>query len=192
MRKKLHISARSGRVAVTLLACGLLAGCCPQNPKAWTVRSAHGNTDFNINTAEAFCTGKDMTGQLVASNHCPSTWSCKHVHVGLSNTNHFYFDKDVKTPGDDADPTNGIDQTMLFFESGHGERPFVGSFEFLDERFCYTLYRSMRSLSDSPKSLSRPAALSSWEAASIFCRMTPSMLSIAPATWSTPVICCSL
>ncbi len=42
------------------------------------------------------------------------------MHVGLTNTNHFYFDSDLTTPGDDTDPTSGIDRNMLFFYAGHG------------------------------------------------------------------------
>lgn len=94
--------------------------CCPRNPVMNTAISVHGNTDWHIDTANEFLFGTDMGGTTTAANHCPATWSRRHMHVGLTNTNHFYYDKDLTTPGDDTDATSGIDQAMLFFYAGHG------------------------------------------------------------------------
>ncbi|MBL7793849.1 MAG: hypothetical protein JNK77_16090 [Saprospiraceae bacterium] len=94
--------------------------CCPVNPGLNTILTAHGNTDWHIDTAEEFITGKDMKNNNTAANHVPSTWTGRHMHVGLTNTAHFYYDVDKTTPGDDANATNGIDQAMLFFYAGHG------------------------------------------------------------------------
>jgi len=102
----------------------LIVGCCPQNPKLNTAISAHGNTDWHIDTAQEFLFGTDMAGATTATNHCPDTWTRRHMHVGLTNTNHFYYDHDLTTPGDDSDSTNGIDQAMLFFYAGHGSPTF--------------------------------------------------------------------
>lgn len=96
------------------------SGCCPKNPKINTVITAHGNTDWHIDTAHEFLYGVDMGGNPSAVNHCPDSWTKRHMHVGLTNTNHFYYDSDLTTPGDDSDSTNGIDQAMLFFYAGHG------------------------------------------------------------------------
>lgn len=99
----------------------LLASCCPRNPGVNTVRTAHGNTDWHIDTAEEFLTGKDMGGTAKAANHCPDTWTKTHMHTGLTNTNEYYYDKDVTAAGKDTDATSGIDKPMLFFYAGHGE-----------------------------------------------------------------------
>jgi hypothetical protein len=111
----------------SILVCSLLlavfflgTSCCPRNPLMNTAISAHGNTDWHVDTANEFLFGTDMGGVNTAANHCPDTWTRRHIHVGLTNTNHFYYDKDVASPGDDTDPTNGIDQAMLFFYAGHG------------------------------------------------------------------------
>jgi hypothetical protein len=96
------------------------SGCCPKNPQLNTVITAHGNTDWHIDTAEEFLFGTDMDGDPTAANHCPNTWTRRHIHVGLTNTNHYYYDSDLTTPGDDSDATNGIDKAMLFFYAGHG------------------------------------------------------------------------
>jgi len=98
-----------------------LASCCPRNPAFNTVKTAHGNTDWHIDTAEEFLTGKDMAGHTLAANHCPDSWTKTHMHVGLTNTNDFYYDKDVVATGEDTDATSGIDTPMLFFYAGHGE-----------------------------------------------------------------------
>lgn len=102
-------------------AVALLASCCPKNPGLNTVTTAHGNTDWHIDTAEEFLTGKDMDGAVLAANHCPDTWTKTHMHIGLTNTNEFYYDKDVTAAGKDTDATSGIDKPMLFFYAGHGE-----------------------------------------------------------------------
>lgn len=99
----------------------LIASCCPKNPKLNSVKTAHGNTDWHIDTAEEFLTGKDMNGNPSASNHCPDTWTKTHMHVGLTNTNIYYYDKDVTATGQDNNSSEGIDKPMLFFYAGHGE-----------------------------------------------------------------------
>jgi hypothetical protein len=103
-------------VAITLL----LASCCPRDPALNSVKSAHGNTDWHIDTAEEFLTGKGMGGTTTAANHCPDTWSKDHMHVGLTNTNVYYYDEDIITSGEDRDASSGIDMPMLFFYAGHG------------------------------------------------------------------------
>ena len=96
------------------------AACCPKNPPLNSVRTAHGNTDWHIDTAEEFLTGVDTNGTNSAANHCPDTWSKNHMHVGSTNTNEYYYDSDVFTGGKDVDSSNGIDKPMLFFYAGHG------------------------------------------------------------------------
>ncbi len=92
-------------------------GC---NPPLNSALSAHGNTDWHIDTANEFLFGTDMNGNLTAPNHAPDSWTKRHMHVGLTNTSMYYFDK-TKTPaGSDTDSTNGIDTPMLFFYAGHG------------------------------------------------------------------------
>lgn len=90
------------------------------NPPLNTAISAHGNTDWHIDTANEFLFGTDMDGNPTAANHAPDTWTKTHIHIGETNTNHFYYDSDLTTPGDDTDTTNGIDRNMLFFYAGHG------------------------------------------------------------------------
>lgn len=94
-----------------------------QNPPLNSAISAHGNTDWHIDTAEEFLFGTDMGGSPTAANHAPNSWTKTHMHVGLTGTNHFYYDSDLATPGDDADTTSGIDRNMLFFYTGHGWPP---------------------------------------------------------------------
>ena len=93
----------------------LVAACCPRNPDKNTAISAHGNDDWHEDTAEEFLYGTDMAGGTTAANHCPDTWTRRHMHVGLTNTNHFYYDENLTSPGDDSDLISGIDQAMLFF-----------------------------------------------------------------------------
>jgi hypothetical protein len=112
----LFIIGSLGALSVSAGGCS----CCPINPPQDTAISAHGNTDWHIDTAEEFLFGTDMGGTVTAPNHCPDSWTRNHMHVGLSNTNHFYYDSDLTTPGDDTDGTNGIDTAMLFFYAGHG------------------------------------------------------------------------
>jgi len=101
--------------------------CCFEliqpNPGQNTAIAAHGNTDWHIDTANEFLFGTDMGGATTATNHCPNSWTRRHIHVGLANTNHFYYDNDLITPGDDTDTTSGIDTAMLFFYAGHGYPP---------------------------------------------------------------------
>ena len=98
----------------------LLQSCCGDDPPQNSAISAHGNTDWHIDTAEEFLFGTDMGGSSSASNHCPDSWTRRHMHVEQTNTNVFYYDGDIVGTGDDSDPTNGIDRAMLFFYAGHG------------------------------------------------------------------------
>lgn len=90
------------------------------NPPLNSVKTAHGNTDWHIDTAEEFLFGTGMSGTVTAANHVPSSWTRTHMHIGTTNANHFYHDSGKATPGDDDDATSGIDTTMLFFYAGHG------------------------------------------------------------------------
>ncbi len=90
------------------------------NPPLNSVKTAHGNTDWHIDTAEEFLFGTEMSGAVTAANHVPSSWTRTHMHIGTTNANHFYHDSSKTTPGDDDDATSGIDTTMLFFYAGHG------------------------------------------------------------------------
>lgn len=82
--------------------------------------AAHGNTDWHLQTANEFLFGTDMNGQVQAANHAPDNWTKRHIHVGLTNTSKFYYDKTLTSTGSDIDPVDGIDTTMLFFYAGHG------------------------------------------------------------------------
>ncbi len=113
--KRLFLFCFSGMVC-----CLLMISCCPRNPQLNSVKTAHGNTDWHIDTAEEFLTGKEMGGATTAANHCPNTWTKIHMHVGSTNTNIYYYDRDVTASGQDDDSSNGIDRPMLFFYAGHG------------------------------------------------------------------------
>jgi hypothetical protein len=91
------------------------------NPPLNSVRAAHGNTDWHIDTANEFLYGTDMNGINTAANHCPNSWDREHIHVDQPHTENFYYDNDVTAAGNDCDADNGIDQSMLFFYAGHGE-----------------------------------------------------------------------
>jgi hypothetical protein len=92
-----------------------------RNPFLNSAIAAHGNTDWHIDTAQEFLFGTDMAGSSTAANHCPATWTRRHMHVGLTNTAKFYYDSDLTSSGDDTDATSGIDDgSMLFFYAGHG------------------------------------------------------------------------
>jgi len=80
-----------------------------RNPPLNSAIAAHGNTDWHIDTAEEFLFGTDMAGSSTAANHCPATWTRRHMHVGLTNTAKFYYDSDLASSGDDTDATSGID-----------------------------------------------------------------------------------
>jgi len=95
-------------------------GCCPDNPPLNSVVTAHGNTDWHIDTAEEFLYGTDMDGHATAANHVPNSWTRRHMHVGLTNTSSYYYDADRVATGADADGTSGIESAMLFFYAGHG------------------------------------------------------------------------
>jgi len=90
------------------------------NPPLNTALSAHGNTDWHIDTANEFLFGVDMGGASTAPNHAPDGWTKRHMHVGLTNTAHFYNDKSKIASGDDTNATSGIDRAVLFFYAGHG------------------------------------------------------------------------
>ncbi|MFB0566836.1 MAG: hypothetical protein ACETWK_14300 [Candidatus Aminicenantaceae bacterium] len=100
-----------------------------RNPDPNSVIVAHGDAGDAMDFAEAFISGKDSKGQPVAgvSNHCPDTWTKRHIHVkslnyplvSLTNTDHFYHDLDLISTGKDHNLPNGIDQAMLFFCVGH-------------------------------------------------------------------------
>ncbi len=108
-------------ITVGLITIGILwASCCPMNPKVNSVLTAHGNTDWHIDTAEEFLTGFDMVGNPTATNHCPNSWTKNHMHVGLTSTGDYYNDISKTGGGKDNDATNGIDRAMLFFYAGHG------------------------------------------------------------------------
>ncbi len=90
------------------------------NPPANSALAAHGNVDWHINTANEFLFGENMAGTVTAGHHAPDTWSRTHIHVGLTNTSKYYYDKALVSSGADVDIPNGIDRTMLFFYAGHG------------------------------------------------------------------------
>lgn len=70
------------------------------NPPANSVSAAHGNTDWHIDTANEFLFGKNMVGQQTAQHHAPDIWTKSHIHVGLTNTSNYYYDKSrVNTGG---------------------------------------------------------------------------------------------
>jgi hypothetical protein len=82
--------------------------------------SAHGNTDWHVDTANEFLFGADMAGAATAPNHAPDDWSKRHMHVGMTNTSRYYYDRERTATGDDGNATSGIDRAMLFFYAGHG------------------------------------------------------------------------
>lgn len=90
------------------------------NPPLNSSLSAHGNTDWHIDTANEFLFGVDMKNNTTASNHAPNGWTKRHMHVGLGSTAKYYYDKTKTSSGDDTNATSGIDKTMLFFYAGHG------------------------------------------------------------------------
>ena len=90
------------------------------NPPLNSAISAHGNTDWHVNTANEFLFGVDMGGNPTAANHAPDGWLKKHMHVGLTNTSKYYYDKALSATGEDTNSTSGIDRKMLFFYAGHG------------------------------------------------------------------------
>ncbi len=92
----------------------------PRNPHLYSAISAHGNTDWHIDTANEFLFGVEMDGDPTAANHCPDTWSRRHMHVGLTNTAKYYYDESLQADGADTDQENGIEPAMLFFYAGHG------------------------------------------------------------------------
>jgi hypothetical protein len=90
------------------------------NPPLNSVRAAHGNTDWHIDTAHEFLYGMDMGGIASAANHVPATWSREHIHLWMTHTGDYYDDNTVIGSGLDTDSDDGIDQSMLFFYAGHG------------------------------------------------------------------------
>ena len=63
------------------------------NPPLNSAISAHGNVDWHIDTANEFLFGVDMGGHNTAANHAPDGWTKRHMHVNLTNTSKFYYDK---------------------------------------------------------------------------------------------------
>ena len=110
----------------TAISCLLFAltACEESNPLGNSVITAHGNTDWHIDTAEEFLYGTEMDGTASAANHVPDTWIKRHMHVVQTNAAKFYHDADIVASGEDADATNGIDRSMLFFYAGHGAPTF--------------------------------------------------------------------
>jgi hypothetical protein len=98
----------------------LALGGAGLNPPINSALSAHGNTDWHIDTANEFLFGTNMSGQQTAQHHTPDTWNKTHIHVGLTNTSNFYYDKSKVGTGADINVPNGIDRAMLFFYAGHG------------------------------------------------------------------------
>jgi len=90
------------------------------NPPLNSVRAAHGNTDWHIDTAHEFLFGEEMDGTASAANHVPNSWSREHIHVDMTHTSDYYEDSTVVGTGEDTDSDHGIDQSMLFFYAGHG------------------------------------------------------------------------
>jgi hypothetical protein len=111
------------RIWIAVLCAALVCASCgepPRNPMLNTVITAHGNTDWHIDTAEEFLTGLDMDGTDLATNHMPNTWTGRHIHVGMANTRDYYYDSSKVASGADSDVVHGIDRAMLFFYAGHG------------------------------------------------------------------------
>jgi len=89
-------------------------------PPLNSAKAAHGNTDWHIDTANEFLFCKDMGGSTTAANCAPAGWTKNHIHVGLTNTAKYYYEKSHVATGSDTDSGNGIDKPMLFFYAGHG------------------------------------------------------------------------
>ncbi len=106
-----------GRPPVFSKQAGFSVRC---NPPLNSALAAHGNTDWHLNTANEFLFGTDMGGTVMSPNHAPDPWTKRHIHVGLTNTSKYYYDKSHTTAGEDTNGTNGIDTPMLFFYAGHG------------------------------------------------------------------------
>ena len=93
------------------------------NPVLNSVKATHGNdeeTDWHRHTANAFLYGTNMEGVPIAANFTPASWTKSHIHTGLRNTAHFYYDRAISSIGDDTDATSGIDTEMMLFYAGHG------------------------------------------------------------------------
>lgn len=90
------------------------------NPPINSAISAHGNTDWHLDTANEFLYGVDMAGNFTTPNHAPDSWAKRHLHEGQTNTSNYYYDKEHTPGGADANATSGIDRAMLFFYAGHG------------------------------------------------------------------------
>jgi len=93
------------------------------NPALNSVKATHGNdeeSDWHRHTANAFLYGTNMDGVPIAANFTPASWTKSHIHTGLHNTAHFYYDRSISSIGDDTDATSGIDTEMMLFYAGHG------------------------------------------------------------------------
>ena len=94
--------------------------CERANPPMDSVITAHGNTDWHIDTAEEFLYGTEMDGSTSAANHVPDSWFKRHMHVDMTNTAKYYNDLTQTSTGQDTNILWGIDQATLFFYAGHG------------------------------------------------------------------------
>ena len=95
----------------------------PRSPRLYSAISAHGNTDWHIDTANEFLFGVDMQNTDTAANHCPDSWSRRHMYVdltGTDSTSAYYYDRSLTPTGADTDSKRGIETAMLFFYAGHG------------------------------------------------------------------------
>ncbi len=90
------------------------------NPPINSAISAHGNTDWHVDTANEFLYGVDMAGNFTAPNHAPDSWTKRHMHVGQTSTSSYYYDRERTPAGADTNAASGIDRAMLFFYAGHG------------------------------------------------------------------------
>jgi len=106
-------------LALLLMAVSILA-CERTDPTPHTVITAHGNTDWHIDTAEEFLYGTQMDGATTAANHVPDSWNKHHMHIDMTDTSNYYYDSSKSATGADTAPLSGIDQATLFFYAGHG------------------------------------------------------------------------
>ena len=107
-------------VTFVALLCALSVACERANPPIHSVITAHGNTDWHIDTAEEFLYGTEMDGSTSATNFVPNSWTKRHMHIDMTNTAKYYNDSTKSASGQDTNILLGIDQAMLFFYAGHG------------------------------------------------------------------------
>ena len=73
-------------VTLVALLCALSVACERANPPINSVITAHGNTDWHIDTAEEFLYGTEMDGSTSATNFVPNSWAKRHMHIDMTNT----------------------------------------------------------------------------------------------------------